>query len=116
MKLFISIVLFAALAFGQTTVKKVTLTWTDDLNPAGTTYTVKRAPGDCTGTPAFVTQASALTVKTHVDQPVPPGRYCYQIIATADSLDSEGVNGIAPVGPFKVKSVVIVTEETTIIP
>jgi len=92
--------LFVPAAHAQTT-HKVTLTWTDTLNPAGTTYTVSRATGLCTGTPVFSTLASGLTALTYVDSTVTPGNYCYEVEATAGGVLSAPSNmALAPVPSF----------------
>jgi hypothetical protein len=65
--------LFSALAAEQS--RTVTLAWDDLLNPTGTTYTVYRAQGACSGTPAYVSIASAIATKTHDDTGLLPGKY-----------------------------------------
>jgi hypothetical protein len=91
---------FATSASAQTT-HKVTLTWSDALNPPGTTYTVMRATGLCTGTPAFSTLASGLTTLTYVDTTVTPGNYCYQVEASSGGILSAPSNtALAPVPSF----------------
>ena len=52
MRFVLAMLIFASAAAAQTT-HKVTLTWQDTLNPAGTTYSVYRATGLCSGTPAW---------------------------------------------------------------
>lgn len=92
--------LLATSLFAQTT-HSVTLTWTDTLNPAGTTYSVYRATGLCSGTPAFSKIASALTVKTYLDTTVIAGNYCYTATATAGGMESAPSNtSLAPVPSF----------------
>jgi len=70
-------IFWVATAHAQTTTHKAVLTWQDTLNPAGTTYTVLRATGLCSGTPSFATLASGLTALTYTDTTVTPGNYCY---------------------------------------
>ena len=78
-----------------------TLTWTDTANPAGTTYTVKRATGLCSGTPTFSSIASGITVKTYLDSTVTPGNYCYVVTATFAGIESAASNtASAPVPSF----------------
>ena len=85
----------------QTTTHKVTLTWADTLNPSGTTYTVLRATGLCSGTPSFATLASGITVLTYVDSTVTPGNYCYQVEASVGGVLSGPSNSaVAPIPAF----------------
>ena len=97
------IALFLTIAgalFAQGT-HSVTLTWTDTLNPAGTTYSVYRAVGLCSGTPTFSKIASAVTVKTYQDTTVTPGNYCFAVTATANGMESAQSNtALAPVPSF----------------
>lgn len=97
------LIVFLILAAGlqaQTT-HSVTLTWTDTLNPSGTTYTVYRATGLCSGTPTFSKLASALTGKTYLDSTVIPGNYCYEVTATLNGMESAPSNTAgAPVPSF----------------
>lgn len=68
----------------------VTLTWTDTLNPTGTTYTVYRASGSCTSTPlTFAAVASGLATMTDVDAAMTPGKYCYQVTANLNGMESD---------------------------
>ena len=92
--------LFALVAAAQTT-HSVTLTWADTLNPAGTTYSIYRATGLCSGTPVFSKVASAITVKTYQDTTVQPGNYCYTATATINGMESAQSNtALAPVPSF----------------
>lgn len=76
----------------------VTLNWEDALNPAGTTYSIYRAPGLCSGTPTFAKLATGVNVKTYVDATVTPGNYCYQVTAVYASIESAPSNSaLAPV-------------------
>ena len=87
--------------FAQTTTHSVKLAWVDALNPAGTTYTVLRATGLCSGTPSFATLASGLTALTYTDSTVTPGNYCYEVEATVGGVLSGPSNSaIAPVPAF----------------
>lgn len=93
--------LFASLALAQSG-RTVTLTWDDLLNPAGTTYTVYRAAGACSGTPAYVSIATAVAVKTYDDAGVSPGKYCYAVTANYNAEESEKCDpATAQVRPFK---------------
>jgi len=68
-----------------------TLTWTDTTNPPATTYSVYRAPGLCTTTPApswTKVTTTPLTAKTWTDTAVVPGNYCYSVTATYTGLES----------------------------
>lgn len=74
---------------GQTTTHSATLTWVDTQNPAtGTTYSVYRVTGLCSGSPTFAKIATALAVKTYVDTTVQPGPYCFQVTATFNAVES----------------------------
>jgi hypothetical protein len=101
MKNLLTVLIFCAVAaFGQTT-HSVMLTWTDTANPAGTTYSVYRATGLCSGSPVFSKIASAITVKTYEDSTVTPGNYCYQATATYGGMESAPSNtALAPVPSF----------------
>lgn len=87
----IGLLAVAALLSGQTA-HKVTLTWTDLLNPPGTTYNVKRATGLCSGTPTFNTIATAIAVKTYEDSTVQPGPYCFIVTAVYSGVESAPSN------------------------
>ena len=99
---------FAACALAQTT-HTVTLTWVDALNPTGTTYTVYRANGACSGTPSYVNIASAVTVKTYDDVGINPGRYCYAVTANYNEMESDySTPATAQVKPFKPTLLILV--------
>lgn len=101
-------VLFAALvaffgagaAWGQT--HTATLSWVDTQNPTtATTYTVYRATGLCSGTPAFSKLASSVTGTTYADATVIAGNYCYQVTAVVNGVESAPSNqALAPVPAF----------------
>jgi hypothetical protein len=77
-----------------------TLTWTDAINPAGTTWNVYRAPTACTASPVFVKlTATALTVKTYVDSTVVAGSFCYQITAVFGGIESAPSNSAGATFP-----------------
>jgi hypothetical protein len=80
----------------------VTLVWADTRNPAvGTTYTVYRAPGLCSGSPVYAKLATALPGKTYEDVTVTPGNYCYAVTATVQGMESPHSNSaMAPVPAF----------------
>lgn len=99
-RLICTMLLVLAPTLAQTT-HSVTLNWQDTLNPAGTTYSVYRAQGLCSGTPTFSKIASAVTGKTYKDETVTPGNYCYQVTATANGMESAASNSaLAPVPSF----------------
>jgi hypothetical protein len=83
----------------QSTTHSVTLAWLDNLNPTGTTYTVYRATGLCSGTPTFAKIAAALATKTYQDTTVTPGNYCYTITATVNSIESAQSPTVQPTVP-----------------
>lgn len=70
----LAILLFTVSALAAQTTHSVTLTWVDASNPTGTTYSVYRASGLCSGTPTFSKIASAVAVKTFSDTTVTPGK------------------------------------------
>lgn len=94
------LILGAALAAAQTPpTHSATLTWADTLNPAGTTYSVYRAPGLCSGSPVMAKIATALTSKTYQDASVQPGNYCYQVTATYQGMESGPGNSASAAVP-----------------
>lgn len=96
--LFIAIFLVLQ-AYGQA--HKVTLTWQDSKNPSGTTYSVYRAPGLCSGSPVFAKIATGVAAKTFEDSTVQPGNYCYAVTATFNGVESAQSNTTqAPVPAF----------------
>jgi len=109
MRLFLALV-FASLAFGQTT-HSVTLNWLDALNPAGTTYRIYRANGACSGTPAYSVLASDVAVKTYEDNGVNPGKYCYTVTANFGGEESVYADpAVAQVKPFKPSGLAVVVQ------
>lgn len=88
----------AALATAQTT-HNATLTWTDTLNPSGTTYNVYRATGLCSGTPSFAKLATGIAPKTYVDATVTTGNYCYEVTAVLNGIESAASNTAAAAVP-----------------
>lgn len=89
----------------------VTLTWQDLSNPTGTTYSVYRATGLCSGNPAFSKTATGLTDKTYVDTTVIPGNYCYQVTAIANGIESPPSNSaLAPVPSFSPTTLTVVVQ------
>jgi hypothetical protein len=99
-----SIFLFCfALSLAAQAPRSVTLTWTDTQNPAGTTYSVYRATGSCSGTPVFspVPLVSGVATKTYQDTTVTVGIYCYRVTATQNAIESgPSPTAGASVGPF----------------
>lgn len=86
---FVLLLILAAAAAAQTPPQhSATLTWADQYNPAGTTYTVYRATGLCSGTPVMSKLATALTVRTYEDTTVTPGNFCYQVTASFSGVES----------------------------
>ena len=73
--------------------RSATLTWVDSTNPTGTTYSVLRATGLCTGTPNFSVLASGVTGLTYKDTTITVGNnYCYAVTATFGGLTSPNSN------------------------
>lgn len=95
MKLLFLILLITLVSYAQAATHSATLTWNDTVNPAGTSYSVYRATGLCSGAPVFSKIASALTVKTYIDTTVTSGNYCYQVTATSIGMES-GPSNQAP--------------------
>lgn len=77
----------------------VTLGWSDALNPAGTTYSVYRATGLCSGTPTFSKLASGIATKTYQDTTVTPGNFCYTVSATVNGVESAQSASVNPAVP-----------------
>ena len=97
----IFVLLFSCGSLSAQTTHKAVLSWTDTLNLAGTTYSVYRAPGLCSGTPVFAKLASGVTVLTYTDATVTPGNYCFQVTATSGGVESAPSNSaLAPVPSF----------------
>jgi len=93
--LLISLGLFAQEKHG------VYLTWSDPSNPPGTTYTLYRATGLCSGSPVFNKIATALTAKSYDDTTIIPGNYCYVVTATFQGSESAYSNSVlAPIPTF----------------
>lgn len=90
--------LLALSATAQAAAKGVNLSWTDGVNPAGTKYSVYRAAGTCTGTPAFTQVVTGLSVTTYRDLPG-VGQFCYKVTATSAGIESNGSNTVAPTVP-----------------
>ena len=98
-KFFLAIILTAIPVSAQAT-HSVTLAWVDALNPAtGTTYSIYRATGLCSGTPVFSRIANAITLKTFVDTTVTPGNYCYTVTASVGGVESSQSVGVNPAVP-----------------
>lgn len=100
--LMLAIQVFAPSIKAQATTHSVTLKWVDTLNPTGTTtYTIMRATGTCSGTPAFSTIASGIAVLTYTDATITPGNYCYEVEASVGGVLSAPSNtALAPVPAF----------------
>ena len=90
LRLILGLLLVAVMSFAQT--HSVTLTWTDTSNPAGTTYSVYRVVGLCSGSPTFAKIATAVTDKTYIDTTVQPGNYCYTVTASFNGAESSPSN------------------------
>lgn len=97
----LALLLFPLFILAQTPQHSVTLNWVDTSNPSGTTYSVYRSVGLCSGTPSFSKLASAVTAKTYIDSTVTPGNYCYEVTAVFQSVESAPSNtALAPVPTF----------------
>ena len=89
MRLLAALFLFTGLAIAQATAHSVTLTWTDGVNPAGTTYNVYRASGQCAVNAVFTRLATALTVLTFTDSTPTQGVWCYMETAVINGSESQ---------------------------
>lgn len=101
----LTVLLFLAggVAAAQTT-HKATITITDTINPTGTTYSIYRATGLCSGTPVFSKLATGIAILSYVDSTVTPGNYCYQVTASVASIEGPPSNQAAGVVlPFAVQ-------------
>lgn len=82
----------------------VTLTWTMAVgNPPGTTTSIYRAPGPCTGTPVFTSIATGMSGTTYTDSSAAVSgggaTFCYMLRAlsgTTESVNSPTVVAIVP--------------------
>lgn len=93
--------LFSLVCFGQAQ-RIATVTWEDTRNPTGTTYSVYRATGLCSGSPVFSKIATGVTAKTYDDVGISPGGYCYQVTASLNNVESAPSNSApATVTPFE---------------
>jgi len=99
MKFLPALILLALPLFSQAPAQhSVTLTWADTANPAGTTYSVYRATGVCSGAPTFSKLLTGVAAKTYIDATVTPGNYCYQVTAVFTGIESAPSNtALAPV-------------------
>lgn len=68
------------------------LTWQDLLNPSGTTYSVYRGSGLCSGSPIFSQLVQGVSQKTYTDTTVTPGNYCFYVTATFSAIESAHSN------------------------
>lgn len=109
--LFALFLFFALPALQAQTTHSATLAWTDTLNPTGTTYSVYRATGLCSGTPTFSKIASALTAKTYQDTTVTPGNYCFEVTANFNGMESAPSNTAgAPIPSFPPAQLTVVIQ------
>jgi hypothetical protein len=91
--------IFVLQALLATTPHYVTLTWSDPVNPPGTTYNLYRANGLCSGSPAYnkiQTGIAALTVDDHT---VVIGNLCYYVTAVSNNIESAPSNTAAALVP-----------------
>ena len=109
---------FCAAGLAQAVTPTVTLTWEDTLNPAeGTTYSVYRATGLCSGTPVFAKLGTGITAKTYADLTTTAGNYCYTVTATVAGIESAPSNNagsaVAAFSPVNLTSQVTVPTPAT---
>jgi hypothetical protein len=87
------LLLFSATVAAAQTSHSVKITWTDTVNPAGTTYNVYKANTNCTGTPTFVKLNTApITTQSYTDTNVAAGTYCYSATAVGPGGESAQSN------------------------
>lgn len=68
--------------------RTVALTWADASNPSGTTYSVYRAAGPCSGSPSFAKIATSIAALNYTDKALAPGTYCYAVTASYNGQES----------------------------
>lgn len=90
---------FAGLASAQA-MSTVTLTWQDNLNPAGTKYNIYRATGKCGAEGLAFTKQNADPVSglTYSQQPSDPGHYCYRVTSYLPNLPESSPSNTAEAG------------------
>jgi hypothetical protein len=108
----LAVLLLAAVSCPGQTTHSVTLNWNAPSDAtAGTTYSVYRAPGPCTGTPVMAKIVSAIVPRTYVDTTVAPGPYCYAVTAVAGGAESVYSNLAPAVVPsFAPSSLTIIVQ------
>lgn len=99
MKVLFLLALSCACYAQTSTQHSATLTWTDTLNPVGTTYSIYRATGLCSGPPSFSRIATGVAVKTYEDTTVQVGNYCYTVTATFNGVESANSNSAGAAVP-----------------
>lgn len=107
--LVVLLLVYSLTVLAQPPTRTVTLNWVDTSNPAGTTYTVYRAP--VTATLTYVKMAQNIAAKTWSESGVTPGVYRYYVTAVfnnAESLPSPTAD--ADVKPYTVTLTVTVAE------
>lgn len=92
-----AVLLLSASSLSAQGAHRVTLAWTDTVNPAGTTYSVYRAAGSCAA--PFVKIASGINALTFTDTTVAPGSYCFSVTATVGGVESPRSMGMLAIVP-----------------
>lgn len=118
MKILILSFLLTLAAFAQTVKPSVVVTWADNVNPAGTTYSVVRIIGNtCPGsTDGGVQIAKNLTSKTYTDANLAPGAYCYAVIPQFNGVYgplSDGAQVVIPLMKVTGVSATVTVQITT---
>jgi hypothetical protein len=98
--LILALAIFPMFAHAQATTVSVKLTWTDTVNPAGTSYNVRRGNSATACTSASVAtdtctllNSAPLTVLTFTDTPAIGGVYTYNVRAVSSiGLESPNSN------------------------
>lgn len=100
MKYFLFFISYLPL-FGQQP-HSVKLTWVASIDQIpGMTYTIYRANGDCSGTPAFTVLSAGILGLLYEDFAVKPESYCYSVTANLggfESIKSNTAIAVVPLG------------------
>lgn len=110
MKVLAILALLARVTLAQAS-HSVALTWQDAANPTGTTYSVYRATGLCSGSPTWNKIATAVAVKTYTDSTVTPGPYCFAVTANFQGVESpQSASALANVPTFAPTALSVVVQ------
>jgi len=82
------LLLVLLLSVGTTLAGTVDLKWEDNVNAAGTTYSVYRSTSPCSSAVAFVKIITSISAKTYTNLNVAAGTYCYAVTASRAGVES----------------------------